>query len=334
MPELTLTSGAATDTGRLRECNEDRYWTDPALGAFLVVDGVGGQAAGERAAEIAVEAIREAIVDTAALGTPAERRVREAIAAANNRIYGEAQAHPALAGMACVLTLAVVEPLAARQPPGARHWRLRPFEPRESAAVKVSGAQGQVTIGHVGDSRLYLVWNGAIRKLTSDHSPIGEVEDAGDFTEEEAMRHPRRNEVFREVGSRPRAPYDPEFIEVRQCRFRSDAAILLCSDGLTDRLTSARIREIVERYAGDPAQTARDLVDAANDAGGQDNVTALFIAGAEFRGRNGDTRPRFPGRLKMTRVIRPAGVLTGRLAFLMYGLLLGMLLWAVLRTRG
>src|SRR3954466_1698019 len=105
MPELTLTSGAATDTGRLRESNEDRYWTEPALGAFLVVDGVGGQAAGERAAEIAVEAIRE----TVAASQPAERRVRGAIAAANNRIYQEAQLHPELAGMACVLTLALVE---------------------------------------------------------------------------------------------------------------------------------------------------------------------------------------------------------------------------------
>src|SRR5947207_13223937 len=105
MPDLTLTSGAATDTGRLRESNEDRYWTEPALGAFLVVDGVGGQAAGERAAEIAVDAIREAIADPASPVLPVERRVREAIAAANNRIYGEAQVHAELAGMACVLTL-------------------------------------------------------------------------------------------------------------------------------------------------------------------------------------------------------------------------------------
>jgi len=78
---------------------------EPSLGAFLVVDGVGGQAAGERAAEIAVEAIRATI--TASL--PVERRVREAITAANNRIFQEAQAHPSLAGMACVLTLALVE---------------------------------------------------------------------------------------------------------------------------------------------------------------------------------------------------------------------------------
>src|SRR5947207_721696 len=89
---------------------------------------------------------------------------------------------------------------------------------------------------------IYLVWNGAIRKLTSDHSPVGEGEDAGELTEEEAMLHPRRNEVFRDVGSRPHTPQDEDFIEIRQCRFRPDAAILLCSDGLTDQIDSARLR--------------------------------------------------------------------------------------------
>lgn len=295
MPDLALASGAATDTGLLRERNEDRYWIDPAQGAFLVVDGVGGQAAGERAAEIAVEVIRSAIDGQSS----AETRVRRAISAANNSIYKESQTKPELEGMACVLTLALVE-------------------------------HGRITIGHVGDSRLYLIWQGAIRKLTRDHSPVGESEDAGEFTEEEAMSHPRRHEVFRDVGSRPRTPHDKDFIEIRRCRFRADAALVLCSDGLTDHLTSAQIREIAERYSGDPAQTARELVDAANLAAGKDNITALFIAGPEFRGRTSVTRPRF----STTRARLPARVLTGRMAFLIYGLLLGMLLWAVLRNRG
>ena len=89
--------------------------------------------------------------------------------------------------MACVLTLALVE-------------------------------GEQVTIGHVGDSRLYLIAGGAIRKVTSDHSPVGEIEDAGELSEEEAMAHPRRNEVFRDVGSCPRSAEDGDFIEVRQLR--------------------------------------------------------------------------------------------------------------------
>ena len=291
-----LSTGAASDTGLLRDRNEDRYYLDAERGIFLVVDGVGGQAAGELAAQTAVAAIRESLSDSSAAP---EERVRMAVTQANNRIFEMAQRDADLAGMACVLTLAVVQ-------------------------------NGRITIGHVGDSRLYLIWNGAMRKLTSDHSPVGEGEDAGELTEAEAMAHPRRNEVFRDVGSGLREPADREFIEIRQCRFRPDAAILLCSDGLTDQLTTAQIRDIVERYGGDAAATAASLVEAANQAGGKDNITAVLVAGPEFRSRAGVTRPRF----STTRIRRPARVLTGRMAFLTYGLLLGMLLWAVLRARG
>ncbi|HEY1336260.1 MAG TPA: protein phosphatase 2C domain-containing protein [Bryobacteraceae bacterium] len=287
-----FSSGAATDTGMIRERNEDRYWIDAERGVFLVVDGIGGQAAGELAAQTAVDAIRETLFREPGDG---ERRVREAIADANNRIFELAQEEPEFQGMACVLTLALVE-------------------------------DGQITIGHVGDSRLYLIWNGAIRKLTSDHSPVGEGEDNGELSEQEAMLHPRRNEVFRDVGSCPRMADDREFIEIRKCRFRPDAAILLCSDGLSDHLTSAQVREIVESYDGDALRVACDLVEAANQAGGKDNITAMFVAGPEYRGRNGATRPRF----STTRLRRPGRLLTGRMAFLTYGLLIGMLLWAVM----
>ena len=292
---MTWTSGAATDTGLLRERNEDRYWIDAARGIYLIVDGVGGQAAGEVAAETAVEAIRESIDST---GDP-ETRVRRAIALANSRIWELSQARAALSGMACVLTLALVE-------------------------------DGNVTIGHVGDSRLYLIWRGAIRKLTSDHSPVGEDEDAGELTEAEAMQHPRRHEVYREVGSRPHGAEDTGFIEIRQCRLRPDAALLLCSDGLTDHLTAEEVREIAETYTGDAAAVARELVASANDAGGRDNITALFVAGPEFRCVGNITRPRWTS----TRARIPARLLRSRMAFLIYGLLLGMLLWAALRTRG
>ena len=307
MTELSLNCGAASDTGLVRDHNEDRYWIDPAHGAFLVVDGVGGQAAGERAAEIAVAQSAGNSCDCRSAGGAgaaacrpiASRAAAEAIAAANNRIYAESQQDPKLAGMACVLTLALVE-----------------------------GAH--VTIGHVGDSRLYLIGAGAIRKVTSDHSPVGEIEDAGELSEEEAMSHPRRNEVFRDVGSCPHSADEEDFIEITECEFPDDAAMLLCSDGLSDHLTSRRIREIVERYTGDAEQTARNLVDAANQAGGRDNITAVFVAGPAFRGRGAATRP----RLGITRIRPRRRVWSGRVAFLSYGLLLGMLLWAVLRNRG
>ena len=287
-----MNAGAATDIGLARERNEDRYWLDPAHGVFLVVDGVGGHAAGEYAAEIAVREIREELAAQAAVLQP-EESVRAAIVRANNRIYEVAQQNDSARGMACVLTLALIR-------------------------------EGEIVIGHVGDSRLYLIWRGAMRKLTSDHSPVGVQEDAGELSEEEAMLHPRRNEVFRDVGSRLRDQSGDGFLEIRRCRFRPDAAILLCSDGVTDQLTAARMRELIGRYCGDAARVARELVEAANEAGGKDNATALFIAGPKFGIRKDTTRL----RLSPTPLAAGRGLFTGRLAFLVYGLLLGMLIWA------
>lgn len=299
-------SGVASDTGLLRASNEDRYWIDDQNGVFLVVDGVGGQAAGEVAAETAVEAIQEELgagPDAGAEPALAEDRVRRAIAAANNRIYAMAHDSRELRGMACVLTLALVD-------------------------------ADELVIGHVGDSRLYLIWNGAIRKLTPDHSPVGEDEDAGALTEEEAMLHPRRNEVFRDVGTRPHATDDDGFIEIRRCQFKPEAAFLLCSDGLTDVLPSLAIRDIVDRYQGDPSQVTRELVEAANEAGGKDNITALFVAGSEFRPQRRDPRARHA-----TTRIRPEpapaprrSIFASRFAFLLYGALFGFLLAAALHA--
>jgi serine/threonine protein phosphatase PrpC len=293
-------SGVATDTGLLRASNEDRYWIDDENGVFLVVDGVGGRAAGEIAAETAVEVIREEL--GAAIGS-AEERVRQAIAAANNRIYAIARDSEDLHGMACVLTLAVVD-------------------------------ASEMVIGHVGDSRLYLIWNGAIRKLTPDHSPVGEEEDAGYLSEEQAMLHPRRNEVFRDVGTGPHEAGDEGFIEIRRCRFKPEAAFLLCSDGLSDMLPAAAIRDIVERYQGDPAQVANELVEAANLSDGRDNITALFVAGSEFRGRQGETRERHATtRMRPEPAAGPRRrFFAGRIAFLFYGVLVGILLAAALRA--
>jgi serine/threonine protein phosphatase PrpC len=155
---------------------------------------------------------------------------------------------------------------------------------------------------------------------------VGEEEDAGELTEEEAMQHPRRNQIFRDVGSERRGADEAGFIDIRRCRFRSDAALLLCSDGLTDQLPVARLREVIEGYDGDAERIAGELVEAANRAGGADNATAVFVAGEEFRGRAGATRARFS-----TTRVRRARLFTGRMAFLTYGLLIGMLVWAVLR---
>lgn len=305
-------SAAYSHPGRMREDNQDRSHVDDHHGIFLVVDGLGGHAAGEKAADAAVDVI------AAELQRPDQelrQRIRTAITAANNRIWELASSNEDWAGMACVLTLAVVE-------------------------------DGKVIAGHVGDSRLYLIWNGAMKKLTSDHSPVGEREDAGELTEAEAMQHPRRNEVFRDVGSRRREPDEENFIEVKEFMFKPDAAILLCSDGLTDLVPAAVIRDVIEHYDGDPDKVARDLVDAANRAGGNDNVTAIFVAGNEFMGTASPAMTDARARHSITRMrpelasgpepapaiaARLGGFLTTRAAFLVYGFLIGVLLALAVR---
>jgi len=291
-------AGVASDTGHQRLENEDRVYVDEDAGIFLVVDGLGGHAAGEKAAETAVQEIGQCLA--ASQGSPADR-IREAITAANNRIYELAGQNEEWRGMACVLTLAIAH-------------------------------DDRVTAGHVGDSRLYLVWNGTVRKLTSDHSPVGEREDQGELTEQEAMLHPRRNEVFRDVGSRPREVGDDHFIEIRSLPFRPDAAFLLCSDGLSDALTSAEISSIVERYDGDAERVALELVDAANQAHGADNVSVVFVAGPEFMGAEAPGMGEARGRHAVTRFRRRSRMrrmLASRILWLVTGILMGMTLWAV-----
>ena len=125
--------------------------------------------------------------------------------------------------------------------------------------------------------------SGRIEKITRDHSPVGEREDAQEISESDAMRHPRRNEVYRDVGSEPHQPDDPEFVDVQRVPFESDAAFLLCSDGLTDLVPSAtHSGRSSSSSPGDPQAVARALVAAANEAGGKDNVTVVYVEGEEF----------------------------------------------------
>jgi serine/threonine protein phosphatase PrpC len=226
---------------------------DAARGIFGVIDGIGGQAGGEVAAATARDVILQRLARQ--VGTPAER-VREAIAIANNEIYRRAATSAELAGMGCVVTLAIVN-------------------------------DGRLTIGHVGDTRLYKIRPEEIRKITRDHSPVGEREDAGELPEPEAMRHPRRHEVFRDVGTIYRDKDEQEFVDVIEEPLEPDSAILISSDGLTDMLPGATIAHIVHQHAGAPQRVVEALVAAANDAGGRDNVTVVYAEMPLFAERMG-----------------------------------------------
>ena len=248
-----MSAAARTHPGRVRLNNEDLPVLDAARGVFGVIDGIGGQAGGEVAAATARDVILLRLARP--VGTAAER-VREAIAIANNEIYRRAAGSAELAGMGCVITLAIV-------------------------------ADGRLTIGHVGDTRLYKIRPDGIRKLTRDHSPVGELEDSGELLEPEAMRHPRRHEVFRDVGTVYRDKDEQEFVDVIEEPLEPDTALLLCSDGLSDMLPAGTIAHITRQHAGSPERVVEALVAAANDAGGRDNITVVYAEAPPVGGRPG-----------------------------------------------
>jgi len=233
-------TAALTDTGRKRRHNEDVFVLDPPL--FAIADGMGGANAGEVAAGLAAAALRE-IRD----GGSGEEAVETLIQEANRRVYQRATEDAAASGMGTTMTVALLE-------------------------------DGQVRIGHVGDSRAYLIRDGGLSQLTDDHSLVGELVRSGKLTPEDAESHPQRSVITRALGTDPDVDVDTITVETR-----SGDVFLLCSDGLYSMVGNDRILELVERHRGDLKTAAKALIAAANKGGGDDNITvvAFEIAGAE-----------------------------------------------------
>ena len=236
-----------TDVGRHRQDNQDTFVTSPLWSTdealLLVIDGVGGYAGGAQAASLAKEAIIQYMAtptgDTLTM-------LREAVVHANNQIVRHRQQDINLARMCCVLTVAVADAQA-----------------------------GRLLYVHVGDTRLYRFRNGELTKLTHDHSLVGVREDANQLSEREAMHHPRRNEILRDVGSMPHRVDDPDFLESGETDFLTGDVLMLCSDGLTDMLTRARLTDVLTRPVSVEEQVA-ELIRQANEEGGQDNITVVL----------------------------------------------------------
>jgi protein phosphatase len=230
---LRLVVGAATDVGRVRGHNEDAYLVDDQLGLVAVADGMGGHQAGEVASATALEALR------ASVGSGAG--VREAVIAANEAVFEKSTTDERLRGMGTTLTAGTL------------------------------AAGGTVLLAHVGDSRAYELRDGQLRRVTTDHSLVEELIQAGELTESEAEGDPRRSMITRAVGMEPAVDVDLYPIEVE----RGDR-LLLCSDGLTGMVDEGEIESILSGQP-DPASASRQLVEAANRGGGMDNITVLVV---------------------------------------------------------
>lgn len=226
----------ATDVGRVRENNEDAFWVGQSC--LVVCDGMGGHLAGEVASNLAIQTVK----DYPFQGMDPKLEVQQAIERAQEHILEAASMEPTYTGMGTTITLAWITP------------------------CEDGGAE--LTIGHVGDSRGYVLVNGVLTQLTTDHSVVGELVRSGTITFQEAQEHAKRHVLTQALGS-------PEIqVEIIQAHLPSDSLVLLCTDGLTDVVDDAQIMTLLNR-ASQAENVAQDLVNFANELGGPDNITVI-----------------------------------------------------------
>jgi serine/threonine protein phosphatase PrpC len=252
MAAMEMEYGIRSDTGRVRENNEDSFRAAPELKLFILSDGMGGQASGEVASRLAADTIldhcREGEANPALplLGESIDgaseysNRLASAIRLANRAVHEAAQQNAAQSGMGATVVAV---------------WLL----------------DDRMTLAHVGDSRAYRMRNGDFEQLTEDHSFIAEQVRQGLMTAEEAEKSQLQNVLLRALGSEPEV--EPDLDE--HLLMEGDT-ILLCSDGLTRELSDAQIAGILKEYE-DPQEAADHLINAANRAGGGDNITVIVL---------------------------------------------------------
>lgn len=235
-----------TDTGRVRPNNQDSYVCGRLFAdtVFAVVcDGMGGANGGNVASAMAIDILSHRIVDGFREGMN-ENSVRNllesAIAAANTEIYDASMADPELRGMGTTVVAAIV-------------------------------SAGRVHIAHVGDSRAYLLADGRIEQITRDHSIVQQMVEKGQLTEAEAKNHPRKHFITRALGVEDTVTCDyTDFL------FPENGVLLICTDGLTNMVEADYIYGIVAKAGAEQAVPL--LLDAANEAGGNDNITVVTMA--------------------------------------------------------
>lgn len=250
---MKLTHKALSDVGKKRSANEDSHFADQELKLFVVADGMGGHAAGEVASKIAVDAIADFIQFTnhdKDITWPYEfdeslsmngNRLKTAIQTAHAKVLETTGNKKELQGMATTVVAILVE-------------------------------EGKTQVAHVGDSRAYLIREGKLIQITSDHSWVNEQLRSGAITSSQARNHPYRNIVTRALGGP-----NPVDVDVSQEEMLDGDIILLCSDGLNTMITDEDILTIVSENAEDIEKACQALIDRANQNGGEDNITAILV---------------------------------------------------------
>jgi PPM family protein phosphatase len=244
--------GARTDVGRVREGNEDAFLAEDPL--FAVADGMGGHQGGEVASQLALETLGRISGQPTPDGDAAPQ-LAETVREANQAVLDKASSDPGLAGMGTTLTA-------------------------------VLAARDRIFLAHAGDSRAYLLRDGELSRLTKDHTVVERLVDQGRLTSEEAAIHPQRSIVTNALGVDRDIQVDEAAHEVQ-----AGDRLLLCSDGLTGMVSEDDILRVLTDER-DPQAAADALVAAANEAGGQDNITAVVVDAEGDEGSGAPSRPR------------------------------------------
>jgi len=246
-----------TDVGRQRSANEDALVLSPPF--YAVADGMGGARAGEVASSLAAGVFDEQ-QDT---DDPPETRLTRIVEEANRRIFDLASTDESHRGMGTTLTAAMVH-------------------------------GDEVSLGHVGDSRAYLLRDGKLEQLTRDHSLVAELERTGQITPEAAEHHPQRSIITRALGPEPSVEVDTYTVGGRD-----GDLFLICSDGLTSMIADDEVATLL-RAGGTLEETAEALVRAANQSGGKDNITVVLfrLAGDDGGPAAPPAEETIPGTLK------------------------------------
>jgi len=240
-----LKVACVTDMGKAREINEDscnHCRLNDNYDLIIVADGMGGHNAGEVASVLAVKSITQYIsqgIQNCASKAEVILLMRNAIQNANNEIYEESQKNISYSGMGTTLTMAMI-------------------------------SKNVMLVGHVGDSRAYILKESKLLKITNDHSLVAELVKNGTITEEEALHHPQKNIITRALGTDNSVEVDIEDVEIKD-----GDVIFLCTDGLTNMISDKEIEEILINNP-DADTAAAKLVGLANSLGGYDNITAAI----------------------------------------------------------
>jgi protein phosphatase len=251
---MRLNVAGSTDVGLKRTQNEDAFLLLPEEQLYCVADGMGGHASGEVASRLAVEEMAEFFRMTGRDDEATwpwredpgrrrdENRVLTGVKLANLRIFERASSDERLRGMGTTLVCAHFE----------------------------RGA-GAVVIGHVGDSRAYLWRGGTVRQLTEDHSLLNDYLKARRLTPEEVESFPHKNVIVRALGMK-----DTVEVDLVRLALQEGDVVLLCCDGLSGMVSDQQLGELIRQHLGDLKAAAQALVDAANVAGGVDNITCVL----------------------------------------------------------